>query len=259
MSRPKKTNKRQKALRFRNADCSLRGVMAHKIYIADDEKNILELLKNFLQSDGYEVSAFETGDALLSAFENEPSDLVILDIMMPGRDGTECVKELRKVSSVPIILLTAKDGELDYVNGIMSGSDDYLTKPFRPTMLLMKVKALLRRSEMSGGKKNKGKVLKYADLTYSEDEHSVVADKTAVALTKTEMSMLAFMMDEPQKAHSRDRLLDEIWGFGEGIETRAIDETVRRTRKKLAAAKSVVTIETVWGYGYKLSVTEKDK
>ena len=112
---------------------------------------------------------------------------------------------------------------------------------------------------MSGGKKNKGKVLKYADLTYSEDEHSVVADKTAVALTKTEMSMLAFMMDEPQKAHSRDRLLDEIWGFGEGIETRAIDETVRRTRKKLAAAKSVVTIETVWGYGYKLSVTEKDK
>ena len=115
----------------------------------------------------------------------------------------------------------------------------------------------MRRAETYGGKKAKGKILKYADLTYSEDEHSVFANKTVVPLTKTEMSMLAFMMDEPQKTHSRDSLLDEIWGFGEDTETRAIDETVRRIRKKLAAAKSVATIETVWGYGYKLSATEK--
>lgn len=246
-------------MRYSDADCRLRGRMAYRIYIADDEKNIRELLKNFLQSDGYEVGAFETGDALLSAFEKEPSDIVILDIMMPGRDGIECVKELRKFSSVPIILLTAKDGELDYVNGIMLGGDDYLTKPFRPTVLLMRVKALLRRAETYGGKKAKGKILKYADLTYSEDEHSVFANKTVVPLTKTEMSMLAFMMDEPQKTHSRDSLLDEIWGFGEDTETRAIDETVRRIRKKLAAAKSVATIETVWGYGYKLSATERSE
>ena len=169
-------------------------------------------MKNFLQSDGYEVSAYDTGDLLLAAFERKPADLVILDIMMPGRDGIECVKELRKYSSVPIILLTAKDGELDYVNGITLGSDDYLTKPFRPTVLLMRVKALLRRAEMSGDKKSKGKVLKHADLTYSEDEHSVFADKTVVPLTKTEMSLLAFMMEEPQKTHSRDSLLDKIWG-----------------------------------------------
>lgn len=231
--------------------------MAYKIYIADDEKNIRELLKNFLQSDGYEVSEFETGDLLLCAFEKEPSDLVILDIMMPGRDGIECVKELRRYSCVPIILLTAKDGELDYVNGITLGGDDYLTKPFRPTMLLMRVKALLRRAEMSGAKKDKGKVLKYADLTYSEDEHFVLADKTAVPLTKTEMSVLAFMMNEPQKTHPRDSLLDEIWGFSEDTETRAIDETIRRIRKKLSAANSVATIETVWGYGYKLGATER--
>ena len=210
--------------------------MAHKIYIADDEKNIRELLKNFLQSDGYEVSAFENGDSLLCAFEKEPSDLVILDIMMPGRDGIECVKELRKYSSVPIILLTAKDGELDYVNGITLGGDDYL---------------------MSAAKKDAGKVLKYADLTYSEDEHSVLADKTPVPLTKTEMSVLAFMMKEPQKTYSRDSLLDEIWGFSEDTETRAIDETMRRIRKKLSAAASMVTIETVWGYGYKLTTEKK--
>ena len=233
--------------------------MAYRIYIADDEKNIRELLKNFLESDGYEVKAFPTGDLLLSMFENEPSDLVILDIMMPGCDGIECVKELRKFSSVPIILLTAKDGELDYVNGITLGGDDYLTKPFRPTMLLMRVKALLRRAEMNGSKKDGGKVLKYADLTYSEDKHSVLTDKTPVLLTNTEMNLLAFMMGEPHKTHSRDSLLDAIWGVGEDIETRAIDETVRRIRKKLSAAKSATTIETVWGYGYKLGGEGKDK
>ena len=233
--------------------------MAYKIYIADDEKNIRELLKNFLESDGYEVSAFETGDSLLLTFEKEPSDIVILDIMMPVRDGIECVKELRKVSSVPIILLTAKDSELDYVNGIALGSDDYLTKPFRPTILLMRVKALLRRAEMSKEKNDKNGLLKYADLTYSADEHSVWKDKICVPLTKTEMKLLTFMMEEPKKTYSRNSLLDEIWGFDEDIETRAIDETVRRIRKKLMTASSVVTIETVWGYGYKLSVTESEQ
>lgn len=234
--------------------------MAYRIYIADDEKNIRELLKNFLESDGYEVNAFQTGDLLLSAFEAQPSDLVILDIMMSGRDGIECVKELRKFSSVPIILLTAKDGELDYVNGITLGGDDYLIKPFRPTMLLMRVKALLRRAEMNKNeKKVGGKILKYADLTYSEDEHSVFTDQISVPLTNTEMGLLTFMMNEPHKTHSRDSLLDKIWGFGEDVETRAIDETVRRIRKKLSAAKSVATIETVWGYGYKLNGAEKNK
>ena len=110
---------------------------------------------------------------------------------------------------------------------------------------------------MSVAKKDAGKVLKYADLTYSEDEHSVLADKIPVPLTKTEMSVLAFMMKEPQKTYSRDSLLDEIWGFSEDTETRAIDETMRRIRKKLSAAASAVTIETVWGYGYKLTTEKK--
>lgn len=112
---------------------------------------------------------------------------------------------------------------------------------------------------MFAAKKEQGKVLKYVDLTYSEDEHSVFTDKTAVPLTKTEMRVLAFMMNEPQKTHTRDSLLDEIWGFSEDTETRAIDETIRRIRKKLFAAKSLVTIETVWGYGYKLNLSENSK
>lgn len=122
--------------------------MKQLIYIAEDEKNIRETLRSFLENDGYEVCAFETGDALLGAFFKRRSDLVILDIMMPGTDGLTCCRLIRERDSVPIIILTAKDTEYDYVNGILQGGDDYLTKPFRPTVLLMRVKALLRRVEM---------------------------------------------------------------------------------------------------------------
>ncbi|MFR4406767.1 MAG: response regulator transcription factor [Anaerovoracaceae bacterium] len=129
--------------------------MGHSIYLADDEKSIRELLHSFLASDGYTVRSFESGDALLEAFRQDPAELVILDIMMPGTDGLTVCRELRAVSDIPIILLTAKDSELDYVMGISQGSDDYLTKPFRPTILLMKVKALLRRVEMDRGKRRR--------------------------------------------------------------------------------------------------------
>ena len=139
--------------------------MGHSIYLADDEKSIRELLHSFLASDGYTVRSFESGDALLEAFRQEPAELVILDIMMPGTDGLTVCRELRSVSDIPIILLTAKDSELDYVMGISQGSDDYLTKPFRPTILLMKVKALLRRVEMDRGKTAAAEdELRYGDI-----------------------------------------------------------------------------------------------
>ena len=142
--------------------------MGHTIYLADDEKSIRELLHSFLASDGYTVRSFENGDALLEAFRQEPAELVILDIMMPGTDGLAVCRELRSVSDIPIILLTAKDSELDYVMGISQGSDDYLTKPFRPTILLMKVKALLRRVEMDRGKTAAAEdELHYGDIRYS--------------------------------------------------------------------------------------------
>ena len=143
--------------------------MGHSIYLADDEKSIRELLHSFLASDGYAVRSFESGDALLEAFRQEPAELVILDIMMPGTDGLAVCRELRSVSDIPIILLTAKDSELDYVMGISQGSDDYLTKPFRPTILLMKVKALLRRVEMDRGKTAAEEdELHYGDIRYGK-------------------------------------------------------------------------------------------
>ena len=177
--------------------------MGHSIYLADDEKSIRELLHSFLASDGYTVRSFESGDALLESFRQEPAELVILDIMMPGTDGLTVCRELRAVSDIPIILLTAKDSELDYVMGISQGSDDYLTKPFRPTILLMKVKALLRRVEMDRGKTAAEDELHYGDIRYSATENAIFYGTAPVSLPQTELRLLSYMMKQPEKAYSR--------------------------------------------------------
>ena len=231
--------------------------MGHSIYLADDEKSIRELLHSFLASDGYTVRSFENGDALLEAFRQEPAELVILDIMMPGTDGLAVCRELRSVSDIPIILLTAKDSELDYVMGISQGSDDYLTKPFRPTILLMKVKALLRRVEMDRGKTAAEDELHYGDIRYSATENAIFYGAAPVSLTQTELRLLSYMMKQPEKAYSREELLSAVWGFDSEVETRVTDETLRRIRKKLLQAGSTVSVSTIWGFGYKLKGAER--
>ena len=231
--------------------------MEHSIYLADDEKSIRELLHSFLASDGYTVRSFESGDALLEAFRQEPAELVILDIMMPGTDGLTVCRELRAVSDIPIILLTAKDSELDYVMGISQGSDDYLTKPFRPTILLMKVKALLRRVEMDRGKTAAEDELHYGDIRYSATENAIFYGAAPMSLTQTELRLLSYMMMQPEKAYSREELLSAVWGFDSEVETRVTDETLRRIRKKLLQAGSTVSVSTIWGFGYKLKGAER--
>ena len=230
--------------------------MGHSIYLADDEKSIRELLHSFLASDGYTVRSFESGDALLEAFCQEPAELVILDIMMPGTDGLTVCRELRAVSDIPIILLTAKDSELDYVMGISQGSDDYLTKPFRPTILLMKVKALLRRVEMDRGKTAAEDELHYGDIRYSATENAIFYGTAPVSLTQTELRLLSYMMKQPEKAYSREELLSAVWGFDSEVETRVTDETLRRIRNKLTQAGSTISVSTIWGFGYKLKGAE---
>ena len=231
--------------------------MGHSIYLADDEKSIRELLHSFLASDGYTVRSFESGDALLEAFHQEPAELVILVIMMPGTDGLAVCRELRSVSDIPIILLTAKDSELDYVMGISQGSDDYLTKPFRPTILLMKVKALLRRVEMDRGKTAAEEELHYGDIRYSATENAIFYGTAPVSLTQTELRLLSYMMKRPEKAYSREELLSAVWGFDSEVETRVTDETLRRIRKKLLQAGSTISVSTIWGFGYKLKGAER--
>ncbi len=226
--------------------------MRYTIYIADDEDNIRELIRTFLESDGYTVKAFRTGDDLYSEFLLAPADLVILDIMMPGTDGMTICQKLRKITTVPIIMLTAKDSEFDYVRGITLGSDDYLTKPFRPTALLMRVRSLLRRTELdktdvSG--KTPGN-LSLGDLAFNPIKNEITCKGTPLHLTPTELKLLTHMMRNTEKSYSREELLNEIWDFNSAVETRVTDEAVRKIRKKLSAADSNVRIETLWGFGY---------
>ncbi len=219
-----------------------------KIYIADDDKDIRRLLEIFLKNEGYRVFPFENGDDLYEAFLTSPADLIILDIMMPKTDGLSVCENLRKISSVPIILLTAKDTDADYIAGISLGSDDYMVKPFNPTVLSMKVKALLRRVSMY--EKDQERDLFCGDLTYLLKERSVYCKETEIKLTNTELACLKYMMDHFHEAVSREDLLAHVWGYEDAVETRVTDETVRKIRKKLKQAQSKVRIKNKWGYGY---------
>jgi len=227
--------------------------MAH-IYLADDEIKIRNILSDFLINEGYAVTAFETGDALLAEFKKTPCDLILLDIMMPGTDGMSVLAKLRERSNVPIIMLTAKDSDSDHYSGLSMGSDDYITKPFKPMLLSAKIKALLRRvdfqKEVQGNDDRQD--LSYGNCTYSVKKHEVTVDGRKIPMTPTEMQYICYMMKRSGEAVSRSEILDGVWGIDCDVETRVADETNRRVRKKLLEAGSDVYIQTVWGYGFKM-------
>ena len=232
------------------------------IYAADDDRNIRSLLAAYLKDAGYRVTVFETGDDLMEAFQRVPCDLAVLDIMMPGTDGLELCRQLRAISAVPIIMLTAKESEMDYSVGIHSGSDDYLTKPFRPSMLVMRIKALFRRIEMEHAGENKEqqeKQIRCFDLNYLPDQRRIYAGTRELPLTVTELAVLRYFMERPNLPVGRDELLSRIWGYQSDVETRVTDDTIRRIRRKLSACNSHSCIRTEWGYGYKLSCETAEK
>ena len=209
-----------------------------RIYIADDDDNIRKIIKTFLSSDGYLVEDFSTGDLLLERFRAEPCDLVILDVMMPGNDGFAICTELRKTSTVPIIM------------GL--GSDDYITKPFSAMSLLMRVRAIFRRIDFEHQKKNTSEepASTTGHLVLDDQRHRILKGETALALTPTEYEVLKYLMLHADQAVSREDLLKAVWGFDTVVETRATDDTVRRLRRKLDGAG--VKIAAVWGFGFRL-------
>ena len=223
------------------------------IYAADDEPDILDVLREFLTNAGYNVKTFSTGDELLSCFRTDPCDLAVLDIMMPGSDGLTICKELRKLSDIPIVILTAKESESDQMRGYMFGGDDYLVKPFSPSLLVMKIKALLRRASFTD---EYASDRPFGDIILSPSVHDVLCKGKAAGLSMTEYALIECLMNNPGTAVPRDKLLDDVWGIdNDSVETRVTDETVRRIRRKLTAAGSSVKITAVWGYGYKLEET----
>lgn len=221
------------------------------IYIADDEQNIRELLKAFLGND-YTVEVFETGDMLIKRFNEVPADLVILDVMMPGTDGFSACAKLRKASDIPIILLTAKDMDADYITGFTMGCDDYFTKPFSPIKLVMRVKSIFNRADCQAQNSSPDK-LAFGDITIYLNKKSAFCRNCEIRLTSTEFALLSLLFENSDRAVSREELLNSIWGYDASVETRATDDTVKRLRKKLAEYHSNVFIQTVWGYGFRLT------
>ena len=229
------------------------------IYVADDELNIREAIKTFLENDGFDVEIFETGDLLLEKFKEKASDLVILDVMMPGSNGFVICTEIRKISTVPIIMLTARDSDLDYATGLSLGSDDYFTKPFSAMSLVMRVKAIFRRIEFEKNNFNNKENMEditYGDLTIDLNSKMVISNKNKLELSPNEYNLLCYLVTNKDKAISREELLNKVWNFECEVETRAVDDTVRRLRKKLS--KSNVIIDTVWGYGFRLQIKTKN-
>ena len=223
---------------------------ARLIYVADDDDNIRQVVKTFLSSDGYRVEDFPTGDALLSRFCEAPCDLAILDVMMPGRDGFAVCTELRKLSTVPIILLTARDSENDYAMGLGLGGDDYITKPFSAMALLMRVRAIFRRIDFESQKHAAPEAVQVGGLTLDEGGRHILCLGAPLPLTPTEYELLRYLMLHAGQAVSREDLLSAVWGFETAVETRATDDTVRRLRRKLDGRG--VSIESVWGFGFRL-------
>ncbi|EGJ26541.1 response regulator transcription factor [Streptococcus porcinus] len=228
--------------------------MTQLIYLADDEKNIRDLLTPFLEHDGFLVKAFENGDLLYQEFLIKKPDLIILDIMMPGTDGLEVMKLIRSYDQhLPIIMLTARDSDADFITAFNLGTDDYFTKPFSPIKLSLHVKSLLKRSHDFGS--DKKSAFTYRELTLDSEKRLATLFEHEIPLTKTEFDLLLVLIEKPETAFSREELLNRIWGF-EDIESRAVDDTVKRLRKKLNQYHSKVALETIWGYGFKLGEKE---
>lgn len=232
--------------------------MSRKIYIADDEQNIREVIQSFLESEGYLVTAFENGDDLLAAFKKEPGDLVILDVMMPGSSGFAICAELRQISTVPIIMLTARDSDIDYATGINLGSDDYFTKPFSALSLVMRVKAIFRRIELDKGQDQYApRILTFADIQIDLDQRTALLGGAPLELAPNEYNLLSYLMENQDRAISREELLAKVWGYNMEVETRAADDTVRRLRRKLTGSRTV--IDTIWGFGFRLKEREDNE
>lgn len=222
--------------------------MASTILVVDDERNIVQLARLYLDKEGFQVeSAYDGAQALEKAKSLKP-DLIILDIMMPEMDGLDVCKELRKTSNVPIIILTARGDDIDRVVGLELGADDYVTKPFNPRELVARVKAVLRRSRLEEPVQP---VLEVDGLRLDTARREVTVEGNAVALRAKEFDLLTAFMKHSGIVLDRERLLQMVWGSDYYGDTRTIDVHVAWLREKLSDAKHA-KIETVWGVGYKL-------
>lgn len=225
------------------------------LLIVDDEARIRELLREYLQKEGFQVEEAGNGREALEKTRAKAFDAVLLDIMMPGMDGMDLCREIRKTSDVPIIMLTARGDEIDRVLGLEMGADDYIVKPFSPRELVARVKAILRRTTKGGPAGAPQAVIEAGDLRINEDTREVTIGGSPVSLTPKEYDLLLQLARHPGRVFTRDQLLEQVWGYNFFGEARTVDTHITRLREKMARVPGDRQyISTIWGIGYKFEV-----
>ena len=243
------TNSFVLGFRFRMGDVT----MSKKALVIEDDGNIAELLRLYLEKDGFEVSIAPDGGEGVEASKRFEPDLVLLDIMLPVMDGWEVCREIRRDSNVPIIMLTAKGETTDKVTGLEMGADDYVVKPFDVKELLARVHAVLRRSDSD--ETPKARELQYDKLTINLDSYELTVEGRRVDTPPKEMELLYHLASTPNRVYTRNQLLDEVWGFDYFGDSRTVDVHIKRLREKLEGVSPEWNLKTVWGVGYKFEVT----
>ena len=226
-----------------------------KILVVDDDQNICELLRLYLEKDGYTVVIANDGEEALAKFPAENPDLMLLDIMMPKLDGWQVCREIRKKSNVPIIMITAKGETFDKVLGLELGSDDYVVKPFDPKEIVARIKAIMRRTGKSASD-NDVKEVSYDKLVVNMTKYELKVDGKVVDTPPKELELLYHLASNPNRVYTRDQLLDEVWGFEYYGDSRTVDVHIKRLREKMEGVSDQWCLKTVWGVGYKFEVKE---
>ena len=225
-----------------------------RILLVDDDPNIRQLVNLYLETEGFEVVMFARGDEALKRFQASPPDLVLLDVMLPGMDGWQVLREARKTSGVPIIMLTAKDETFDKVLGLELGADDYIAKPFDMKELVARIKAVLRRYQ-NPEPAEAVRELSFPGLTVNISQYTVTYMGKELEMPPKELELLNFLAGHPNQVFTREQLLEQVWGYDFFGDSRTVDVHVKRLREKLTEGEALGwQIKTVWGVGYKFEV-----
>ncbi len=226
--------------------------MTNKVLIVDDDENIVELIRLYLEKEGFETVTANNGVKAVELFKSEAPSIVILDVMMPEMDGWQVCREIRRVSNIPIIMLTAKGETFDKVLGLELGADDYMVKPFETKELTARVKAVLRRSETK--ETSAEKELVFPKLTINLSNYELKLNGEIIEVPPKELELLYFLASNPNRVFTREQLLEEVWGFDYFGDSRTVDVHIKRLREKLENVEANWQLKTVWGVGYKFEV-----
>ncbi len=222
-----------------------------RVLVVDDDSNICELIRLYLEKEGFVVTISYDGKKALDAFREQAPDIVILDIMLPGMDGWQVCREIRRMSAIPIIMLSAKDETFNKVLGLELGADDYMVKPFEPKELIARIRAVLRRYDKQ---EEAPQQVVFPGLVINKSTYSVKLNGNEIEMPPKELELLYFLASSPNKVFTREQLLENVWGFDFYGDTRTVDVHIKRLREKFEPGDYKWQIKTVWGVGYKFEV-----